>query len=177
MAVSDNFRILACKFNKKEIRQRYFSVNCAKFLRTSFNRMPADDCFLCLPVNFEKFSERLFYKCLLGNCLFHVHVAEFQPSNTVKNYFTGAFQAFYQRTGSSLSKVFIYLKYLKTTCVKKLIRDEVAKCNLQVYEKTLSHILLHGFCLHFLRTHHNFSFRRGFECVRAQFLSGNISKK
>ena len=132
--------------------------------------MPADDCFLYLSLNFEKFSEHLFYKCLLGNCLFHVHV-------TVKNYFTGAFQVFYIRTRSSLSKMFIYLKYLKITCVKKLIRNEVARCNVQVYEKALSNILLHVFCLHFLRTHHNFFFRRGFECVQAQFPSENISKK
>ena len=42
--------------------------------------------------------------------------------------------------------------------------------------KTLSHILLHVFCLHFLRTHHDSFFRGGFEGVRAQFLSRNIAK-
>ena len=47
--------------------------------------------------------------------------------------------------------------------------------NLQVNEKTLSHILLHLFCLHFLRIHYNYFFQRVFESVRAQFLSGNIS--
>ena len=31
------------------------SVNFAKFLRRSFDRTPPDDCFLCLPVSFEKF--------------------------------------------------------------------------------------------------------------------------
>ena len=46
--------------------------------------------------------------------------------------------------------------------------------NLQVTEKTLSHILLHVVCLHFLRIHHDYFFRRGFESVRAQFLSVNI---
>ena len=30
----------------------------------------------------------------MRTCLFHVQVAEFQPADTVKNYFTGAFQAF-----------------------------------------------------------------------------------
>ena len=38
--------------------------------------------------------------------------------------------------------------------------------------KTLSHILLHVFCLHFLRIHHNYFF---WKSVPAQFLSGNIS--
>ena len=50
--------------------------------------------------------------------------------------------------------------------------------NLQADEKssfTHPHILLHVFCLHFLRIHHNYFFQRVFESVRAQFLSGNIS--
>ena len=42
-------------------------------------------------------------------------------------------------------------------------------------KKALSHILLHIFCLHFLRIHHGCFFQRVFESVRAQFLSGNIS--
>ena len=40
--------------------------------------------------------------------------------------------------------------------------------------KTLSHILLHVFCLHFLRIYHDYFFRRVFESVGVQFLSGNI---
>ena len=55
---------------KKRIRQSCFSVNFAKFLRTSFGRRPPDDFFLCLFVNFQKFlgtpllystSEKLFF--------------------------------------------------------------------------------------------------------------------
>ena len=42
-------------------------------------------------------------------------------------------------------------------------------------KKVLSHILLHIFCLHFLRIHHDYFFQRVFESVRVQFLSGNIS--
>ena len=41
--------------------------------------------------------------------------------------------------------------------------------------KSLSHILLLVFCLRFPRIHHDYFFRRVFESVRAQFLSGNIS--
>ena len=48
--------------------------------------------------------------------LFYVQVAELQPPDTVKNYFTGAFQAFYTRSRCSLSKAFIYLKSLETVC-------------------------------------------------------------
>ena len=89
---------------KKSLRQSCFSVNFAKFLRTSFDRTPPDDCFLCLSENFEKFSEHIFYRAPLGNCLYHVQFAEFQPQDTVKSYFTSAFQTIYRRMTSSDSK-------------------------------------------------------------------------
>ena len=41
------------------LQQRSFSVNFAKFLRTSFDRTPLDDCFLCLSVSFAKFFRTL----------------------------------------------------------------------------------------------------------------------
>ena len=43
-----------------------------------------------------------------ANILSRVEVADFQPADTVKNYFTVPFQAFYTRTRSSHSKAFIY---------------------------------------------------------------------
>ena len=56
---------------KKELQQRRFSVNFAKFLKTSFYRAPPYDCFLCLPAILRSFSDRLFYRAPPGNCLFH----------------------------------------------------------------------------------------------------------
>ena len=38
---------------RKRRRERYLSINFAKFLGTSLDS--PDDCFLCLSVNFEKF--------------------------------------------------------------------------------------------------------------------------
>ena len=64
------------------------------------------------------FSDHLFHKAPLGNCLFLLQVAEFQPPYTVKKYFTRAFQAFYTRR-NSYSEAFMYLKSLK------IIREEV----------------------------------------------------
>ena len=61
VAGSDCFRIPVCNFIKKRLRQRCFPVNYAKCLRTSFDRTPPDDWFLCLSVNFEK----NFGTCLL----------------------------------------------------------------------------------------------------------------
>ena len=118
----------------------------------------------------RSFSKHLFYRTPMGNCLFHVQVIEFQPPDTVKNYFTSAFQAFYTRTRSSHSKTFIYLKSMKIIC------NEVPRCQLaSSRKKTISHILFHVFCLHFLRMHHDYFFQRGFESVRAQFLSAESS--
>ena len=82
----------------------FFSVNFSKVLRTSFDWIPPDDFLLCLSENFENLSEHLFFRASLGNCLFHVQFAEFQPPDTVKNYITSAFQPFYTRTASSHSK-------------------------------------------------------------------------
>ena len=100
---------------KKRFRQKCFSVNFAKFLRTSFDRTPPHDCFFYLWI-LKSFSEHLFYRAPLRNCLFHVQVTEFQPADTVKNYFTATFQAFYTRTRSTHSKAFSYLKSLKIIC-------------------------------------------------------------
>ena len=41
--------------------------------------------------------------------------------------------------------------------------------------KTLSHIPLHVFCLHFLRMHYDYLFRGAFESIEAKLLSENIS--
>ena len=62
--------------------------------------------------------------------------------------------------------------------VKKLICDGVWRYQpATLRKKTLSHIFLHSFYLPFLRIHHDHFFRRGFERVRAQFLSGNVNGK
>ena len=85
VAASDSFRFPPAALLKKGLQQRRFSVRFAKFLRTSFYKTPPDDCFLCLPVILRSFSDHLFYRAPLGNCLFHVQVAEFQPPDTIKS--------------------------------------------------------------------------------------------
>ena len=50
--------------------------------------------------------------------------------------------------------------------------------NLQVHQKnSFTYLSCNIFCVHSLRTHHDYFFQRGFESVRAKFLSGDISKK
>ena len=60
--------------------------------------------------------------------------------------------------------------------MNNLICNEVERCQ-PARKKYLSHILLHVFCLYFLRMHRHSFFRRGFESVGAQFLSVNIRGK
>ena len=67
---------------KKKLQQGRFSVNFAKYLRKSFYRTPPDDCFLCLPGILRIFSDHPLYRAPLGNCLFHVQVAEFELPDT-----------------------------------------------------------------------------------------------
>ena len=85
VAASDSFRFSACSFIKKGLQQRRFSVRRKKFLRTSFYRIPPDDCFLCLPAIWRSFSDALFFRAPLGNSLFHLQVAEFQPPDKIKS--------------------------------------------------------------------------------------------
>ena len=82
------------------LKRCFFSVNFTKFLRRSFGRTTPDDCSLCLFENFEKFFRMRFSY----SSLFHVQVTKFKPPDTVRNYFTSAFQLFYTGTTSSHSK-------------------------------------------------------------------------
>ena len=154
---------------KKRLRQKCFSVNFAKFLKISFLltkhlRMTASCLYLRI---LRSFSKHFFYRALPGNCYFHVQVAEFQPPDTVKNYFT---DTFYTRPRSSHPKAFIYLKFLKTVC------EKVYLSNLQLYgTKLFCTFSFMYFVFIFFRMFQDCFFRRGFESVRAQFLSGNIS--
>ena len=93
-------------------------------------------------------SDRPFYRAPLGNWLFHVQVAGFQPPDAVKRYLTGDFQVFYTRTRSSYSKAFIYLKSLIISCelfVKKLISASASRHQHRHCKKSLAKFLFLSF--------------------------------
>ena len=69
----------------------------------TFDRTPPDDCFLCLSENFEFFRTVLLYSTS-GKLLFRVQVEEFEPLDTVKNYFTGPFKRFIQEREVAIRK-------------------------------------------------------------------------
>ena len=54
-AVSTGLRFPACNFLKRRLRQRCFSVNFTKILRTSIDRTSPDECSLC-PCVFQSTS-------------------------------------------------------------------------------------------------------------------------
>ena len=110
VAASDRLSFLVCKFIKKGIPAKMFFCEFCKFFKNIFWQSSSAWLLLVYLWTLKSFSNDLFYRASLGNWLFHVQVAEFQPPPTVKKYFTSAFQALYTKTSSSYSKVFIYLK-------------------------------------------------------------------
>ena len=72
----------------------------------------------CVYLGFlRSFSEHLFYRALLGDCLFHVQVGEFQPTDTAKTISHVLFKHFIQEQQITIRRrenVKSYLKSLKT---------------------------------------------------------------
>ena len=103
-AASAGLRLPACNFVKKETPAKMISPwilqNFQEHLLTGHLWMIASCVYLR---TLRNFSEHLFYRASFHS-LFYVQVVEFQPPDTVKIFFTSAFQAFYTRTTSSHSK-------------------------------------------------------------------------
>ena len=133
----------------------------------SFDKIPPDDCFLSLSENFEKFFKTLLSQSTSRKLLFPCAGCRISTTRYSKKFFH---RYFYTRPTSSHPKAFIYLKFLKTVCKKVYLP------NLQLYGKnSFAHppsCILSSF---FFRMFQDYFFRRGFESVRAQFLSGNVS--
>ena len=93
-AASESFRFPACSFIKKETRGKMFICEFCKIFKNIFLsehlRMTASYVYLWIfsEVYLWSFSNHLFYRAYMGNCLFHLQVAEFQLPHTVNKYFT-----------------------------------------------------------------------------------------
>ena len=103
--LQSSFRFTACNIIKKETSAKIFFCALCEIFKNTFltehHRMTVSCVYLCILRNF---SEHL-HRTPPGNCSFHVQ--GFRPAHTLKNYFTGAFQAFCTKTRSSHSKEFI----------------------------------------------------------------------
>ena len=141
MAASNSFRFPACNFIKKGTPAKMFICEFCKTFKNSFRqkhlRMTASWCVYLWIL--RSFSDHLFHTAPLGNCLFHLQVAEFQPQHTVQKYFTSAFQAFHTRRRSSYSKAFMYLKSLKIICEEVNLQWSCRDTNPQVNERKFFH--------------------------------------
>ena len=91
----------------KRLQQRRFSVNFAKFLSTFFDKTPSDGCFLCLPMNFEKFSRSFHLQSTSGKLLISCTSCRILTTKYNKKYFKSAFQVFYRKMRRHYSKAFI----------------------------------------------------------------------
>ena len=125
--------------SKRRLRQRCFSVNFAKCLRTSFLltehlRMTASCVYVWILRNF---SENFFYRAPPRNCYF-MYKLQIWTTKYSKKLFHRWFSIFYTRSRSSHSKAFIYLKSLKTVCeeVNPQWSCEMPTCN---FRKKLFH--------------------------------------
>ena len=115
VAVPENFSFPACNFIIKETTTKMFFCEFCKIFKDifSFDRTPQDDCFLCLYVNFE------FFRTLLLEHLRKTAISctswRISTTRYSKKLFHRSFQAFYTRTRSSHSKV--YLLKISKNCL------------------------------------------------------------
>ena len=77
VAASDSFRFPAWSFIKKETPARTFFCEFCQIFWKIVLQNTSGWLFLVFTWNFEK-----FFWAPLGNCLFHVQVAEFEPPDT-----------------------------------------------------------------------------------------------
>ena len=113
------------------------------------------------------FSEHLFYRAPLGNCLWHVQFAEFHPPDTVKTLFYRCFSTILYKNEKKPFEGVHLLKIPETILEEVNLQwnSEMPTCKFT--KKCLLQILLYVFCLHILRINHDYFFRRGFESVWA----------
>ena len=108
VAASDSFRFPACNFYwKKDSGKEAFCEFCKIFKNIFWQ----DNCgwlLLNLICEFWEVFQNTSFIEHLWETAFHVQVAEFQPADTMKNYFTGAFQAFYT-SQKDASRILLYV--------------------------------------------------------------------
>ena len=95
----DSLRFPACNFIKKETPAKtIFCELCNMFWQNTSGWM------LMLSANLEKFFRSPLLLVPLGNCLFHVQVAEFQPPYTIKSILRVIFKHFIQKQDVAIRK-------------------------------------------------------------------------
>ena len=102
---------------RKRLRKRCFAVNFAKSLEHLFFWQNTSGWLLLVFIcEFWDIFQNTSFKEHLGETAILCTSCRISTTNTIKNYFTGAFQAFYTKSRSNHSKAFIYLKSQKTVC-------------------------------------------------------------
>ena len=87
VAVSDSFRFLASNFIKKKTPVKMFIFEFCKICKNIFRKNHLWITVSCVYLSIlRSFSDHLFYRAPLANCLFHVQVAEFHPPHTKVPY-------------------------------------------------------------------------------------------
>ena len=103
VAASDSFRFPECSFDKRRTPAKTFFREFRKIFKNIFLQNTSGWLLLlCLPAILRSFSDLLFYRAPLGNCLFHVQVAEFRPPNTIKSISRLLFKHFIRKRDVSV---------------------------------------------------------------------------
>ena len=89
---------------EKGLQQKHFSVNFAKTFKNIFWQNTSKWLFRVFICNLSGLSDDLFYRAPLGNCLFHVQVAEFQPPDTIKSISQVLFKHFIRKQEVAIRK-------------------------------------------------------------------------
>ena len=97
---SAGLRFPACNYVKKETPAKMFFCEFYKFFKNIFWQNTSGWLLLVFIWEFRE----VFQNTSFIEHLFQVQVTEFQPTDTVRDNFTSAFQAFYTRTTDSHSK-------------------------------------------------------------------------
>ena len=96
---------------KKKLRQRCLSVNFANILRTSFDRTPLDDGFLCLSVvNFTKFFRSFLLQSTSGKLLALFTSCRISTTTYSKKVFHNCFSSILYKTKKQLLECVYVLK-------------------------------------------------------------------
>ena len=121
LAPSGRFRFPAWHFNKRDTAAKMFFCELWKIFKNISRQNNCRWLFLVFISEFWGVFQSTYYRIFRRNYLFHVQVKKLEPPDTLENYFSRSFQTFYRRTRNCHSKLFIYLKSLKTT-------NEVWRC-------------------------------------------------
>ena len=165
VAPSDSFRFPVCNFIKKDILAKMFFFEFCKISKNIFWQNTSGWLLLKFIGEFWEVFQKISFIEHSWETAYFKYKLQYLNQQILWKTISQVLLKYFMNEKYSFQAAH-YLKSLKTICA-----------NLQVYGKTLSHILLHVFCIHFLRTHHDYFLQRAvgsFFMVAGEGMSKNV---